>query len=633
MPIQKLPDYLISQIQSSTAITSRYSIIKELLENSIDSEATDISIHISKKEIRIKDNGKGIKEEDFKFICRRNCTSKLNLPDWCYDELENHSENGKNCDENLKENVHFKKKLQEHDIKKQKLIENFDINNFIEFYGFRGEALSCIADCCTIEIESNNNNKYGYSCKFGIKEEEFYLTNYGQTLDLKKKVMEKGTTITLTNIFRNNDLRQKQSIRDYKKDNEKIRVLCVVYSMVKCNLELWIDNKNILLINNKITENMISNESNFLIDRKKNIFSKNFPILHQLKHESSFYDNIPTKRTNKLEKSTIFLMYALSNKPLIILVINDRYCTPPKYLKKHILEKSMACYIEINTSGDFNVEGKMDVIIDERIFKKIMEMIKKIEGVFVVKQDNSQKHTKTQEYDKNKNSQNLSFQKIYVNEQSDLKEMFQNIQDRNSQKNHVNEQSDLKEMFENKDRKIENKSCCAHDMEPKKSQLTFNNKDFKFIGYHDKYFFVQFQSDLLTCEIDNLILKYLRESSSKKTRNFYTKTYFRNNQELVQLLNLYDISIFNDHISFPCDIEIDHLYFIEKLTNLLGKTKENNFIDNELKKILCESYILKCKDRKDYENFFKEIKKKISLKNCFKKITGLKELYKAFERT
>ena len=69
--IKVLDDITINKIAAGEVIERPASIIKELVENSIDSGATEISIDVyggGIKSIRIIDNGRGIEEEDFGFL-------------------------------------------------------------------------------------------------------------------------------------------------------------------------------------------------------------------------------------------------------------------------------------------------------------------------------------------------------------------------------------------------------------------------------------------------------------------------------------------------------------------------------------------------------------------------------------
>lgn len=60
-------------------------VIKELVENAVDAEATQIQVVIvngGMESIEVIDNGKGIRREDFDLLCERFATSKIcNLKD------------------------------------------------------------------------------------------------------------------------------------------------------------------------------------------------------------------------------------------------------------------------------------------------------------------------------------------------------------------------------------------------------------------------------------------------------------------------------------------------------------------------------------------------------------------------
>ena len=109
--IRVLPDHIIDSIAAGEVIERPYSIVKELLENSIDAEAKNIEIHVDSNDdakITISDDGKGINEEDLQLCVKRHATSK---------------------------------------------ISNNDLST-IQTLGFRGEALYAIASVSKIEIIS-----------------------------------------------------------------------------------------------------------------------------------------------------------------------------------------------------------------------------------------------------------------------------------------------------------------------------------------------------------------------------------------------------------------------------------------------------------------------------------------------
>lgn len=82
--IRLLPDHVANQIAAGEVVQRPASVVKELLENAIDAEATRISLIVKdagKAHIQVIDNGKGMSENDARMCFERHATSKIEKAD------------------------------------------------------------------------------------------------------------------------------------------------------------------------------------------------------------------------------------------------------------------------------------------------------------------------------------------------------------------------------------------------------------------------------------------------------------------------------------------------------------------------------------------------------------------------
>ncbi|HHU49025.1 MAG: DNA mismatch repair endonuclease MutL [Caldicoprobacterales bacterium] len=156
--IQKLDSKTINQIAAGEVIERPSSIVKELVENSIDADATAITVEIENGGItliRVTDNGVGMQREDAESSFQRHATSKILKAD--------------------------------------------DLNH-IQTLGFRGEALASIAAVTQIEMLTRPRGEISGS----------QIVNHGgHIIKVSEVGCPEGTTVLVRNLFYNTPARLK----------------------------------------------------------------------------------------------------------------------------------------------------------------------------------------------------------------------------------------------------------------------------------------------------------------------------------------------------------------------------------------------------------------------------------------
>ena len=159
-----LDDLTINKIAAGEVIERPASVIKEMVENSIDAGATNITVEIKNggiSYIKVSDNGKGIAQDDLEIAFERHATSKIRSAD--------------------------------------------DLDT-VTSMGFRGEALASIAAIANVEMVSKTQEQeIGYRV----------VVEAGNVLEKEEAGCKTGTTITVRNLFFNTPVRYKFLKKDY----------------------------------------------------------------------------------------------------------------------------------------------------------------------------------------------------------------------------------------------------------------------------------------------------------------------------------------------------------------------------------------------------------------------------------
>jgi DNA mismatch repair protein MutL len=158
MAIKPLPDHLINQIAAGEVVERPSSVVKELVENSLDAGARSVKVQLEqggKRAIRVSDNGRGMSREDLALALQRHATSKIAS----LDDLER-----------------------------------------VATMGFRGEALPSIASVARLDLASKKeSDEHGWAIK----------VRKGVISDPEPAPGQAGTRVSVEDLFYNVPARRK----------------------------------------------------------------------------------------------------------------------------------------------------------------------------------------------------------------------------------------------------------------------------------------------------------------------------------------------------------------------------------------------------------------------------------------
>ncbi|RYP73704.1 hypothetical protein DL771_003417 [Monosporascus sp. 5C6A] len=178
----------VHQIQSGQVIVDLCSVVKELVENSLDAGATNIDVRFKNQgldSIEVQDNGSGISKENYETLALKHYTSKLST----YDDL-----------------------------------------GTLQTFGFRGEALSSL---CAL-------SKFTVTTCLAVdapKGSKLEFETSGKLCGTSVVAAQRGTTVTVEGLFRNLPVRRRELERNIKREWNRVISLLNQYACVQTGVK------------------------------------------------------------------------------------------------------------------------------------------------------------------------------------------------------------------------------------------------------------------------------------------------------------------------------------------------------------------------------------------------------------
>lgn len=257
--IMKLPQSVANRIAAGEVIERPSSMLKELLENAVDSGADNIEVSVEEAGIKsmiVEDNGEGIRFEELPLAITHHATSKI------------HS------------------------------IEDLD---YIYTLGFRGEALASISDVTNLEIISKTADE-----NIGGK----IIAEAGKIIEHKPAAASNGTKIIARNLFFNIPARYK-FLKHTSREFFLIKEVFDTEALVQPNISMKLRNNDKLASYYLKAESLKDRIENYLND--KNIFD-NLLEINIEKENMSIYGLFSNSKISQSMRKNNFIF--LNNRPI-----------------------------------------------------------------------------------------------------------------------------------------------------------------------------------------------------------------------------------------------------------------------------------------------------------------------------
>ncbi|KAK4999732.1 ATP-binding mismatch repair protein [Elasticomyces elasticus] len=192
--IKAIEDRSVHQITSGQVIVDLCSVVKELVENSLDAGATSVDVRFKNyglDSVEVQDNGKGIAQEDFDTIALKHYTSKLS---------------------------------------------NYDDLTLLETFGFRGEALSSLCALSKFHIVTAQGSD-------GPKGKKLEFEVSGKLKGTSVVAAQRGTTVAVENLFNNLPVRRRELEKNIKREYGKVLSILQAYACICTGVKLSVSNQ------------------------------------------------------------------------------------------------------------------------------------------------------------------------------------------------------------------------------------------------------------------------------------------------------------------------------------------------------------------------------------------------------
>ena len=284
--LSKLSDDIINTLDSNKTFTHLSTIVKELIENSIDAKASKISIKLLNgglELIEVKDDGVGMNKSTLEKLCLRFTSTK---------------------------------------------IESYNDLSSLETFGFRGEALSILSYISTLTIISRDkNSEYGYQAVF-------INGKMDKKNNIKSIVCNVGTVIQVQNIFYNNPIRLSYYSKNKNDELEDIinTTAKLAFHFINISFSLCTDNnRNSVFITTGRNNN---NNDMDELELRKNLANK---LFNQDLSDGFFkFDNEENDDINALDKKNSGIAFNLKtiNNTMKNFKFVCYHTKPSNYIKK-----------------------------------------------------------------------------------------------------------------------------------------------------------------------------------------------------------------------------------------------------------------------------------------------------------